>query len=359
MRQLNEHRANFFRYFAVALLAWVSFDYFLALVMRVRASPDDAPLVLHVSSQVIVPIMGFTFAVFTERAATELKHRIEAIESYLNQEAAVLTMLLPKLDLLLRCCPEQRNDAFGYLESHIDRLLARLRGGEEWSSHVGVCHDDPADGLLTAVQAVEQSFVMNNDATSAQVSLLGGVIKLVREFVSLRAQRTTAEQTSLPSFHWASLLCFGATFALGFLWAAGGVQHAQRAGSVSPPGDASPSILATPPSQRRFFSQRSAEATAATGTRQLFESLFCSEIQDLPITTRAADEEAVNSAMRCKRLKLMWALLVLSQFLVLEMSIDMQNPYAGQYKVDDHGVLAAVFDGPLRAKLMKAWGRSN
>mmetsp|Transcript_38125 Transcript_38125/g.69012 ORF Transcript_38125/g.69012 Transcript_38125/m.69012 type:complete len:101 (-) Transcript_38125:24-326(-) len=65
----------------------------------------------------------------------------------------------------------------------------------------------------------------------------------------------------------------------------------------------------------------------------------------------------IRNTATSKRLKTMWAFLALSQFLVLEMSMDMQNPYHGQYRVDEYGVLASVFEGPMRSRLDRALNR--
>jgi len=301
---------------AVGVLAWYFFNAVVKVAAQRPMNLGATSAVTRVLSTVILPLMGITFAVFTEGAADEMTRRIDSIEDLLNQEATLLTMLVPKLDVLLEDFPKERARAFGYLGSHVDRLLMTLKHGARWRRDMKTPVGS-AEKLFMAVASVENSLGKRHHVNAAEAEHLRVANDLLRDFALCRSKRKTAERTYLPSFYWVTLLCFSFTFCLGYVWAVVGHKDDLHSEQVS--------ILPT-------------NSGSAQGYRGRFHMV---------------DFAWVGS----KRLHAMWVLLILSQYLVLEMSVDMQNPYSGQYRVDKYGALSETLDVVLRRKIWDAASR--
>lgn len=300
------------RCFFLCLLSWKTFDKTISLVTRCRINHFASPAVSRILFSVMFPVVGFMFAMFTERAVHQLVDRIDLIENLLNREAGILAVLLPKLDALLIDCPSERAQAFSCLNTHVDRLVNLLQNGHVWHRGIRPTMMDPMDPVLCAVVSAESRLSHLLWVSSVKLEQLRCVNDLLNEFAEIRNLRKYTERMSLPLFHWVASGCYSAIFTFGFLLAVVADDH---------------------PSGNR------------TSDADLNRSL--SWMRGM------SGESFVRSVSSC-RLRALWVLLILSQYLVVEMSLDMQNPYTGQYKIDDYGILQDVFAGPIRSKLRSA-----
>jgi len=295
----------------LCVLSWATFDKTIDLVTRIRINHFASPAVSRVLFSVMFPVLGFTFAMFTERAVHQLVDRIDLIENLLNREAGLIAVLLPKLDALLTDCPSERTQAFSYLSAHVDRLVNLLQNGHCWHRASRPTMMNPMDPILSAVVSAESRLIHAPWVSGVKLEQLRCVNDLLKEFAEIRNRRKYTERMSLPLFHWVTSGCYSAIFTFGFLLA---VISDDSSGNSTSDGDVNRNI-----SWMRGMTGRS----------------------------------FTRSVSSC-RLRALWVLLMLSQYLVVEMSLDMQNPYTGQYRIDEYGILQDVFAGPIASKLRSA-----
>lgn len=309
----TDHRVIWLEYLVVSFLSYLSFTPIARVVAQVPVRLP-ACTIHQVTSSVMVPFTGFLFAVFTERATQELKDRIDTIELVLNRQAALLMLLIPHLQLLLQnstyCV-----GAFLSLHVHVQYLLELLSGWHDW--HCIPLEDDPdnKEALIQAVTHAERTMMERGRRVGpVHVENLRVVNDLLWEFLNLRSVRVSTEESSLPPQMWFMMAVFAVIFSFTFMWAA--------VNAVQP-----------------RFAQIARDADESN-TGRMFASIH--------------DVVLMDRWLRSKRLSALWAMLVVSQYVVLQMCVDMRNPYMGQYRVDGSGSLVAVFRGPVMLKIQRA-----